>query len=317
MLLICIYIYKPWRHLTTQTIEYISFFNLEISFRCCDHCEEWYHGDCIRVTEEKAQFIKRYYCKKCQSKKPNLQIVFKSKYKEYLAEKKKEKERGKPSDRDRHKEREKDKHGDKDRSKERDRHGQKEKRKETEEERAKRKEREREKERRESSKHKSEVRDKHRDLIREKLEKPRPKEFSKTEAKLFKEERVKLETKSFSNLDQKPKAPVVKRELSGLYFNLLCHLLLKQKEYEIYFVLFLADSSDDSYRPGKSIPRKKAHLEESNDDKASDHDEDWKPFAFETNSQKKGPKEKITKNHKTPVVNKVRKHFTDIQKLFN
>ena len=26
----------------------------------CDHCEEWYHGDCVKVTEREAKYIKRY-----------------------------------------------------------------------------------------------------------------------------------------------------------------------------------------------------------------------------------------------------------------
>ncbi|GFR82300.1 CXXC-type zinc finger protein 1 [Elysia marginata] len=31
----------------------------------CDHCEEWYHGDCIGITAEDARHIKRYYCDAC------------------------------------------------------------------------------------------------------------------------------------------------------------------------------------------------------------------------------------------------------------
>ena len=41
-------------------------------FRACDNCEEWYHGDCIGVTEKDAGFIKQYYCDPC---KGNTNIV--------------------------------------------------------------------------------------------------------------------------------------------------------------------------------------------------------------------------------------------------
>ena len=37
----------------------------------CEHCDEWYHGDCVNVTEKDAEHIKRYYCKECQDKNPN------------------------------------------------------------------------------------------------------------------------------------------------------------------------------------------------------------------------------------------------------
>ena len=48
----------------------------------CDNCEEWYHGDCVNVTEKEAKDIKRYYCKHCQTQNPKLVIVHKSKYKD-------------------------------------------------------------------------------------------------------------------------------------------------------------------------------------------------------------------------------------------
>ena len=51
-------------------------------FRGCDHCEEWYHGDCINVNEREAKYIKKYYCKICIGKNSKLQVVYKSKYKE-------------------------------------------------------------------------------------------------------------------------------------------------------------------------------------------------------------------------------------------
>ncbi len=57
----------------------------------CDGCSDWFHGDCVNVTEKQAKYIKRYYCKRCRRSNPTLQVVFKSKYKEYL-EREKQKE---------------------------------------------------------------------------------------------------------------------------------------------------------------------------------------------------------------------------------
>ncbi|EAT36204.1 AAEL011688-PA [Aedes aegypti] len=42
----------------------------------CDACEEWYHGDCINVTEKEAKHIKQYYCQRCKEEDPSLQTVF-------------------------------------------------------------------------------------------------------------------------------------------------------------------------------------------------------------------------------------------------
>lgn len=56
----------------------------EITFSLtgCDKCEEWYHGDCVNVTEKSSKYIKRYYCKRCRTKDPKLEVVYKSKYKD-------------------------------------------------------------------------------------------------------------------------------------------------------------------------------------------------------------------------------------------
>ena len=35
-------------------------------FRGCDLCEEWYHGDCIGVTEKDAKSIKTFFCHFCR-----------------------------------------------------------------------------------------------------------------------------------------------------------------------------------------------------------------------------------------------------------
>lgn len=44
----------------------------------CDGCEEWYHGDCIFVSEKEAKHIKHYYCQRCKENDPSLQTVFRA-----------------------------------------------------------------------------------------------------------------------------------------------------------------------------------------------------------------------------------------------
>ncbi|GFO20575.1 cxxc-type Zinc finger protein 1 [Plakobranchus ocellatus] len=48
----------------------------------CDHCEEWYHGDCIGITAEDARHIKRYYCDACTARHEHLEIQYKTKKKD-------------------------------------------------------------------------------------------------------------------------------------------------------------------------------------------------------------------------------------------
>ncbi|KAI5061913.1 hypothetical protein GOP47_0022452 [Adiantum capillus-veneris] len=36
---------------------------------CCDICEQWFHGKCVKVTPAKAELIKQYKCPSCSSKK--------------------------------------------------------------------------------------------------------------------------------------------------------------------------------------------------------------------------------------------------------
>ncbi|XP_014261827.1 CXXC-type zinc finger protein 1 [Cimex lectularius] len=45
----------------------------------CDLCEEWFHGDCIGITEKQAKNIKQYFCDKCQSEDSTLKLVYRSK----------------------------------------------------------------------------------------------------------------------------------------------------------------------------------------------------------------------------------------------
>ncbi|XP_027942326.1 PHD finger protein ALFIN-LIKE 4-like [Vigna unguiculata] len=36
---------------------------------CCDICERWFHGKCVKITRAKADFIKHYKCPTCSIKK--------------------------------------------------------------------------------------------------------------------------------------------------------------------------------------------------------------------------------------------------------
>ncbi|KAH9608824.1 hypothetical protein KSS87_014296 [Heliosperma pusillum] len=36
---------------------------------CCDICEVWYHGTCVKITPARAQHIKQYKCPSCTNKK--------------------------------------------------------------------------------------------------------------------------------------------------------------------------------------------------------------------------------------------------------
>ncbi|KAG8071100.1 hypothetical protein GUJ93_ZPchr0006g43871 [Zizania palustris] len=36
---------------------------------CCDICEKWFHGKCVRITPAKAEHIKQYKCPACSSKR--------------------------------------------------------------------------------------------------------------------------------------------------------------------------------------------------------------------------------------------------------
>ncbi|KAH7840084.1 hypothetical protein Vadar_012402 [Vaccinium darrowii] len=32
---------------------------------CCDICEKWFHGKCVKITPAKAEHIKQYKCPSC------------------------------------------------------------------------------------------------------------------------------------------------------------------------------------------------------------------------------------------------------------
>lgn len=93
----------------------------------CDKCEEWYHGDCINVTEIEANRIKKFFCNKCRLKEPSLEIKYKQKKPHHhhhdnsKHHKDNEKRESKEKSKDKEKEKDKDKDKDKDKEKEKDR----------------------------------------------------------------------------------------------------------------------------------------------------------------------------------------------------
>uniref|UniRef100_T1KQN3 CXXC-type zinc finger protein 1 n=2 Tax=Tetranychus urticae TaxID=32264 RepID=T1KQN3_TETUR len=42
----------------------------------CDSCNEWYHGDCISITEQLAKTITKFYCLMCRDRNPSLKIQY-------------------------------------------------------------------------------------------------------------------------------------------------------------------------------------------------------------------------------------------------
>lgn len=36
---------------------------------CCDICERWFHGKCVKITPARAEHIKQYKCPACSSSK--------------------------------------------------------------------------------------------------------------------------------------------------------------------------------------------------------------------------------------------------------
>lgn len=45
----------------------------------CDNCNEWFHGDCINITEKMAKAIREWYCLQCREKHPHLEIKYRHK----------------------------------------------------------------------------------------------------------------------------------------------------------------------------------------------------------------------------------------------
>ncbi|PNF24443.1 CXXC-type zinc finger protein 1 [Cryptotermes secundus] len=48
----------------------------------CDNCEEWYHGDCIRITEKESKYIKQFFCVRCREEDPTLVTKYKPRKRE-------------------------------------------------------------------------------------------------------------------------------------------------------------------------------------------------------------------------------------------
>lgn len=36
---------------------------------CCDMCEKWFHGKCVKITPARAEHIKQYKCPSCSNKR--------------------------------------------------------------------------------------------------------------------------------------------------------------------------------------------------------------------------------------------------------
>jgi hypothetical protein len=36
---------------------------------CCDICEKWFHGKCVKITPARAEHIKQYKCPSCTNKR--------------------------------------------------------------------------------------------------------------------------------------------------------------------------------------------------------------------------------------------------------
>ncbi|CAG4931544.1 unnamed protein product [Parnassius apollo] len=52
----------------------------------CDACEEWYHGDCINISEREAKYIKNYFCERCREEDPSLKTRFRPQKRENEAD---------------------------------------------------------------------------------------------------------------------------------------------------------------------------------------------------------------------------------------
>uniref|UniRef100_A0A3Q3FF22 CXXC finger protein 1 n=1 Tax=Labrus bergylta TaxID=56723 RepID=A0A3Q3FF22_9LABR len=58
----------------------------------CDSCTEWFHGDCIGVSERASKSIKVWYCPSCREFDPSLEIKYRPKKTKEKEEKEKESE---------------------------------------------------------------------------------------------------------------------------------------------------------------------------------------------------------------------------------
>lgn len=66
-ILLLIDFFKPLYYCTSFKVQiFIELFIILLLNRACDSCEEWYHGDCIGVTQVDARCIKKYFCDACR-----------------------------------------------------------------------------------------------------------------------------------------------------------------------------------------------------------------------------------------------------------
>ncbi|XP_023691674.1 CXXC-type zinc finger protein 1-like isoform X2 [Paramormyrops kingsleyae] len=65
----------------------------------CGSCNEWFHGDCINVTEKMGEVIQEWFCEKCQSKDGSLEIKYhpKENHKKETKQVRMEKQHGAPN----------------------------------------------------------------------------------------------------------------------------------------------------------------------------------------------------------------------------
>ena len=183
----------------------------------CDHCEEWFHADCISANQKEAEklqkeskYIKKFFCSECREKNPHLTIVYKSKYAEKIkleAEELRARERKKEHKKEKHKE----KHRDKDHEKEKK---SKDKKSEKRRSRSRSKSKEKVKEKRDQTRpydkhaHKHKMKDKEKDRDRERdKEREGDKEREKEKTKEEKKSKAALEDPPIETIDlRKPKA---------------------------------------------------------------------------------------------------------------
>ena len=156
----------------------------------CDHCEEWFHADCISANQREAEklqreskYIKKFFCSECREKNPHLSIVYKSKYAEKIKLEEETRTKEKKKDKEHKKDKHKEKHRDRDHEKEKK---SKDKKSEKRRSRSRSKSKEKIKEKRDQTrpydkhahKHKNKDKDKDRDRDRDR---EREKEKSKEE----------------------------------------------------------------------------------------------------------------------------------------
>uniref|UniRef100_A0A5S6PZ43 CXXC-type zinc finger protein 1 n=1 Tax=Trichuris muris TaxID=70415 RepID=A0A5S6PZ43_TRIMR len=44
----------------------------------CDNCDNWFHGDCVNISERQAKKVVKFYCPPCITAQPSLKIVYKT-----------------------------------------------------------------------------------------------------------------------------------------------------------------------------------------------------------------------------------------------